>query len=295
VEIAALAGRTFDRVVLDEATQAVDPIALAALARGARAVLAGDPQQLPPTILDPESARSGLGITLFERLARRAGADVLRMLEVQYRMHTALMRFPSDSMYAGKLRAAPAVEARAFDPEQVRADDLRPGPLHFIDCSGKGFVERREGDDPSTSNPGQAERTAREVQRLLSRGLPADQLAVITPYLAQARRLRELLRTAVEAGLEIGTVDGFQGREKEAVIVDLVRSNDDGEVGFLADTRRMNVAITRARSLLLVIGDSATLAHHPYYRAFMEAAERAGAYLSAWSDDADPLEPSEPT
>src|SRR4029079_14552290 len=104
------------------------------------------------------------------------------------------------------------------------------------DCSGKGWSERREGDDPSTSNPGQAERTAREVQRVLSRGLAAVQIAVITPYLAQARRLRESLRDAVQAELEIGTVDGFQGREKEAVVVDLVRSNDDGEVGFLAHT-----------------------------------------------------------
>jgi superfamily I DNA and/or RNA helicase len=112
---------------------------------------------------------------------------------------------------------------------------------------------------------------------------------VITPYLAQARLLRELLRDALDAGLEIGTVDGFQGREKEAVLVDLVRSNDDAAIGFLADIRRMNVAITRARSLLLVIGDSATLQAHGYYRAFMDAAEQAGAHLSAWSDEADPL------
>ena len=94
---------------------------------------------------------------------------------------------------------------------------------------------------------------------------------------------------SVAEGLEIGTVDGFQGREKEVVVVDLVRSNDDGQVGFLADTRRMNVAITRARSLLLVIGDSATLQHHPYYRAFMDAAERTQAYVSAWADEAEVL------
>jgi superfamily I DNA and/or RNA helicase len=290
VEVAALGGRTFDRVVLDEATQAADPIALAAIARGPRCMLAGDPRQLPPTILDQGAAAAGLARTLFERLAERHGEQVVRMLQVQYRMHEALMRFPSESMYGGKLRAAPEVAARSLAEQPgVLADPLRPGPWHFIDTSGKGYAERRDADDPSTSNPAQAERTAREVRRVLSRGLTAERIAVITPYLAQARALRDALRDAVAQGLEIGTVDGFQGREKEAVIVDLVRSNDDGEVGFLADTRRMNVAITRARSFLLVIGDSATLQHHGYYRSFMDAAEACGAHLSAWSDDADPL------
>jgi predicted DNA helicase len=290
VEVAALGGRSFDRVVLDEATQAADPIALAALSRAPRCVLAGDPQQLPPTILDQGAAAAGLARTLFERLATRHGEQVVRMLQVQYRMHEALMRFPSESMYGGKLRAAPEVAARSLAEQPgMLADPLRPGPWHFIDTSGKGYAERRDADDPSTSNPGQAERSSREVRRVLSRGLAEDRIAVITPYLAQARTLREALRDAVAAGLEIGTVDGFQGREKEVVIVDLVRSNDDGEVGFLADTRRMNVAITRARSLLLVIGDSATLQHHVYYRRFMDAAEQRGAYLSAWSDDAEPL------
>jgi ATP-dependent RNA/DNA helicase IGHMBP2 len=290
VESAALAGRDFDLVVLDEATQAVDPIALAALARGRRAMLAGDPRQLPPTILDPEVARAGLQVTLFEALAARSGDRLVRMLSVQYRMHEALMRFPSESLYDGKLCAAPEVAGRKLEDQPgVTCDPQRSGPWHFIDCSGKGFAERREGDDPSTSNPGQAERSAREIRRLLSRGLPPEQIGVITPYLAQARLLRDALRDAVEQGLEVGTVDGFQGREKEAVLVDLVRSNDDGEIGFLADIRRMNVAITRARSLLLVVGDSATLHAHPYYRSFMEAAERDGAYLSAWADEAEPL------
>jgi len=293
VEVAALGPRSFDRVVLDEATQAVDPIALVALARGSRAVLAGDPQQLPPTILDPGAAAAGLSRTLFERIAERHGERVVRMLQVQYRMHEALMRFPSDSMYGGKLRAAPEVASRALEAlPGVIADRLRPGPLHFIDASGKGWSELRDADDPSTSNRGQAERTAREVRRLVSRGLPADHIAVITPYLAQARLLREALRDAIAAGLEVGTVDGFQGREKEAVVVDLVRSNEDGEVGFLADIRRMNVAITRARSFLLVLGDGATLQNHGYYRSFMDHAERTSAYLSAWADDADPVDAS---
>jgi ATP-dependent RNA/DNA helicase IGHMBP2 len=289
-ETAALGARLFDLVVLDEATQAVDPLALAALARGTRAVLAGDPRQLPPTILDPDAARAGLQRTLFERLAERWGTRVLRLLEVQYRMHEALMRFPSDSMYEGRLRAAPGVAHRTIEAvAEIAPDPLRGGPWHLVDCAGKGFMERRTADDPSTSNPGQAERTAREVRRLLSRGLGPAQIAVITPYLAQVRLLRDSLRDVIEAGLEIDTVDGFQGREKEAVIIDLVRSNEDGELGFLGDVRRMNVAITRARSFLLVLGDSSTLQKHAYYRNLMDAAEHRGAYLSAWADDADAL------
>jgi ATP-dependent RNA/DNA helicase IGHMBP2 len=121
----------------------------------------------------------------------------------------------------------------------------------------------------------------------LSRGLKPEHLAIITPYDAQARRLRDLLRDVDD--LEIDTVDGFQGREKEAVIVDLVRSNTDAELGFLRDTRRMNVALTRARRFLLVIGDSALLATHPYYAEFLESAEAYGTWTSAWTDDAEPV------
>lgn len=289
VETSLLGTVQFDRVVLDEATQSVDPLSLAALARAERAVLAGDPQQLPPTVIDAEAARGGLASTLFERVARRHEGRVVRMLEVQYRMHEALMRFPSASMYAGRLQAAAEAAGRKLEAQPgVRPDPLRPGPFHLIDCAGKGFTEVSSSDDPSTSNPGQAERTAREARRLLARGLPPSEIAVITPYLAQVRALREWLRDAVESGLEIDTVDGFQGREKEAVIVDLVRSNDEGEIGFLADVRRTNVAITRARSFLLVIGDSATLQNHAYYRTLMDSAERDGSYLSAWADEAEP-------
>jgi len=121
------------------------------------------------------------------------------------------------------------------------------------------------------------------VRRLLAR-VPADEVAIITPYDAQARLLRTLVP---EREIEVGTVDGFQGREKDAIVVDLVRSNGDGALGFLADVRRMNVALTRARRFLLVVGDSATLGAHPFYVAFVEAAQRRGAYLSAWADDGE--------
>ena len=284
-----LASLKFDRVVLDEATQAVDPWALAALCQAERAVLAGDPCQLPPTVLDVTAARAGLGSTLFERLSERHGERLTRLLDVQYRMHAELMRFSSESMYQGRLRAAPEASGHSLEQLGVRADPLRPAPLVFLDTAGKGWAEERSDDDPSTRNPGQAERVALEVQRLLSRGLPAAELGVITPYDAQVRVLRDLLRDACQAGLEIASVDGFQGREKEAIVVDLVRCNERGELGFLRDVRRMNVALTRARRFLMVVGDSASLAADAYYQAFMDAAERAGGVLSAWADDA--LEP----
>jgi ATP-dependent RNA/DNA helicase IGHMBP2 len=130
----------------------------------------------------------------------------------------------------------------------------------------------------------------REVRRLLSRGVAPADVGLITPYDAQARLLRDALQPELQAGLEVGTVDGFQGREKEAIVVDLVRSNDQGAVGFLADVRRMNVALTRARRFLLVVGDSGTLGQHGYYAEFMQEVNAYGAWVSAYADEADPLD-----
>lgn len=273
----------FDRVVLDEATQAPDPIGLVALARARRAVLAGDPCQLPPTVVDRQAALEGLATTAFERLLQREPSAVSRLV-VQHRMHAVLMQFPSESMYEGRLRAAAAVESHRLEDRNVASDPGRAGPLVLIDTAGRGWEEERTGDDPSTRNPAQADRVAAEVRRLIARGLPPADVAVITPYEAQARILRERLASERREGLEVGTVDGFQGREKEAIVVDLVRSNDEARLGFLEDVRRMNVAITRARRFLLVVGDTATFGAHPYYAALLRHVERAGIYLSAWED-----------
>lgn len=284
-----LGKRRFDLVVVDEATQATDPIALVALSRASRVVLAGDPHQLPPTVIDLEAARDGLAQTLFERLAVER-PELVRMLKVQHRMHENIMQFPSESMYAGELIAAEAVRHhRLEDLDGVLPDPLRDHPLVFIDSAGKGWEERRTVDDPSTSNPGHAERICAEVRRVIERGIPPSDVAIITPYRAQKKAIQALLGDLLEAGLEVDTVDGFQGREKEAILVDLVRSNPDGELGFLKDTRRMNVSLTRARRFLLVLGDSATLGNHPYYRAFLDSVEVVGLWLSAWDDDAPSL------
>ncbi len=288
-DAAALGSANFDRVVLDEATQAPDPIALVALARAPRAILAGDPHQLPPTVVDPDAAAAGLSRTFFERISE-AYPKAPRMLVRQHRMHAGIMAFPSMSKYDGKLEAAPEVAAHELADLGATDDPLRPSPFVFIDTAGTGWTEQREADDPSLSNPGHAERVAAEVRRVISRGVEPAQISVIAAYRAQVRGLRERLAPEREAGLEVATVDAFQGRESEVVVVDLVRSNDRGEVGFLADTRRMNVALTRARRMLLVVGDSATVGGHPYYASFLRHAERAGAHLSAWADAAEPLE-----
>jgi ATP-dependent RNA/DNA helicase IGHMBP2 len=296
-----LGDRIFDCVIVDEATQAPDPLLFVALARAKVAVLAGDPQQLGPVVIGGSQLELVLGSTVFERLIANRSPSV--MLEQQHRMHEAIMRFPSRTTYGGILRASPEVATHTLDGLGIGADPARSQPVWLVDTAGKDWVEERtEFDpggslsnmpafslDPSTFNSGNAERVAAEARRLLSRGLPPTDLAIIAAYSAQARRLRDLLRVERAAGVEVGTVDGFQGREKEAVIVDLVRSNDSGELGFLANTRRMNVALTRARRFLLVVADSATLGDHPYYASFIEYVDELDAHGSAWSDEAEPL------
>ena len=290
----------FDCVIVDEATQAPDPLLLVALSRAKVAVLAGDPHQLGPVVTGGPHVEDTLGATVFERMVAACPAV---MLEQQHRMHAVIMQFPSTSKYDGKLTASPAVAEHTLDDLGIRPDPLRGKPLWLLDTAGKDWLEQRTDFepggslnnmpafqfDPSTFNSGNAERVAAEARRLLSRGLPPTEIAVIAAYSAQARRLRELLREERAAGLEIGTVDGFQGREKEAVIVDLVRSNERGEIGFLSNTRRMNVALTRAKRFLLVIADSATLGDHPYYAQFLHHIDTIDSHGSAWSDDAPPL------
>lgn len=266
-----LSGRRFPLAVVDEATQAIEPAVYLALLRADRAVLAGDHLQLPPTVLSAAAQAGGLGLSLFERLARARPAAMVT-LALQHRMNERIMAFPSAALYEGRLRAHPAVAGRAIDD----------APLEVVDTSGRGFEEATPAGSESKENEGEAALVASEVERILALGLSPADVAVIAPYDAQVQRLRTLLADRVEAGLEVDTVDGFQGREKEAVVVSLVRANETGEVGFLQDVRRMNVALTRARSKLVVVGDGATVTRHPFYQAFLEAAERDGAWRSAW-------------
>jgi ATP-dependent RNA/DNA helicase IGHMBP2 len=197
-------------------------------------------------------------------------------------MHEAIMAYPSAAFYESSLTADPSVRTHLLsDLPGVTANPLTATAVQFIDTAGAGYDEQPEPDGASRLNPQEAELVCRRVRALLDAGVTADAIAVIAPYSAQVRLLRERL---VVPGLEIDSVDGFQGREKEAVVLSMVRSNREGEVGFLADVRRMNVALTRARRKLLVIGDSATLSCHPFYQGLLDYFESIGAYHSVWDE-----------
>jgi predicted DNA helicase len=267
-----------------EAAQATEPACWLPVLRCRRVVLAGDHCQLPPTVVSPEAAAGGLGVSLMERVVEMHRPGVTRLLEVQYRMHEAIAAFPSAQFYGGALQSDESVRGHLLcDLPGVAATPLTSTPLHFMDTAGAGHDERAEAGGESRDNPGEAALVCRKVRELLDARVPAGAVAVIAPYAAQVRLLRE--RLAVP-GLEIDSVDGFQGREKEAVVVSLVRSNVAGEVGFLADVRRTNVALTRARRKLVVVGDSATLSGHSFYRDLFAHFEAAGAYHSVWEEEA---------
>jgi ATP-dependent RNA/DNA helicase IGHMBP2 len=277
-----LGDRQFDLVVIDEAAQAVEPACWIPLLRGSRLVLAGDHCQLPPTIVSPEAAREGLGVTLMERLIMPQAAPLARRLTVQYRMHEAIMAFSSTEFYDSGLVADASVAGHVLaDLPGVERSPLTETPLQLIDTAGASYDEETEDEGTSLFNRQEAELACRKVEQLLAAGVAAGDIALIAPYAAQVQLLRSLLQVG---GLEIDTVDGFQGREKEAVVISLVRSNERGEIGFLADTRRMNVALTRARRKLIVLGDSGTLACHPFYERLLGHFEACGAHHSVWEE-----------
>ena len=275
-----IGSREFDLLVIDEAAQAIEPACWIPLLRAGRVVLAGDHCQLPPTIISPEAAREGLSVSLLERLIRELGSGISCRLTVQYRMHEAIMGFSSEEFYDASLVADESVKQHLLcDLPAITASPLTETPLEFIDTAGAGYDEELEPDGESRRNPLESDAVRRKVGSLVEAGLAPSDIAVIAPYAAQVRLLREQL--AIE-GLEVDTVDGFQGREKEAVIISLVRSNAKGEIGFLGDTRRMNVALTRARRKLIVIGDSATVGGHPFYKRLLDYFEQRGAYGTVW-------------
>lgn len=277
-----LGRRVFDLAVIDEACQSPEPACWIPLLRAQRVVLAGDHCQLPPTVVSPDAAAAGLGVSLMERLVALHGAAVTRRLRVQYRMHDAIMRFSSREFYEDDLEADAAVAGhRLCDLPGVAASPLTEMPVEFIDTAGAGYDEEVEPDGESRQNPEEARLVVRKVEALLAAGVKPEDIGVIAPYAAQVRRLREMLRVP---GLEIDSVDGFQGREKEALVVSLVRSNAENEIGFLADVRRLNVALTRARRKLLVIGDSATLAAHPFFQRLFAYFDEVGATRSVWEE-----------
>ncbi len=277
-----LEGKYFDWCIMDEASQSVEPSTWIPIQFANRIVLAGDHFQLPPTIISSEAIKGGFGISLMERLLADIGSSISRRLNVQYRMHNDIMNFSSDVFYENSLQADESVRSALLtDLPSVTDSPLTNCPVHFIDTAGASYDEETEPNGDSRLNPLEADLVVKKVNELIACGLSPSMIAVISPYSAQVKLLRELLK---DSEIEIDSVDGFQGREKEAVIVSLVRSNREGEVGFLADTRRMNVALTRARRKLIVIGDSATITSHGFYQRMVQYFESIGAYHSVWED-----------
>ena len=263
-----LGERVFDWVIIDEACQSAEPACWIPIGRARRIVLAGDHCQLPPTILSPIAAKKGLSISFMERLVETFGPMATRLLTIQYRMHRDIMQFSSDEFYGGTLQA----------DASVSTDE---SPVRFYDTAGASFDEEPEPEGSSRRNPQEADLVIKKVNELIEGGMLPSQIGVITPYAAQVRWLRDRLKID---GLEIDSVDGFQGREKDAIVISFVRSNVEGDIGFLADTRRTNVALTRARRKLIVIGDSATLGNHPFYSRLLTYFDTIGAYGSVWEE-----------
>jgi len=254
---------TFHTLVIDEAGQCIEPLAWTIFPLAQKYVLAGDHWQLPPTVLSNEAARFGLNRSILE--VSIATVDAIFFLNTQYRMREAIAGFSGNYFYNGLLLTAAHLTNTGAH-------------ITFIDTAGSGYNEERGSDGTSLQNEGEL----RIVQKLLETALP-DPLhtAFISPYAGQVSAAKERLPKQ----LRISTIDSFQGQEKEIVILSLVRSNDDGDIGFLKDYRRMNVAITRAKEQLFVIGDSATIGGDAFYNAFLTYIEQSGTYRTVWEFD----------
>ncbi|MCG3203581.1 MAG: ATP-dependent RecD-like DNA helicase [Elusimicrobia bacterium] len=276
----ALSRQKFDLLVMDEASQATEPLSWIPMTLAKKVVFAGDTHQLPPTIYSKEAAEQGLSSTIFDRMKENLDDDFQSLLRVQYRMHETIMRFSSDKFYEGKLIADDSVRAHtASELKGAQETELTRAPLVYVDTAGTGYGEEWNELLESRENEGEAQLALKILDELKASGIEPHDIALITPYVAQVKKLKLMLP---DRSVEIGSIDSFQGREKEVVIVSLVRSNEKGEVGFLSDTRRMNVGMTRARRLLIVIGDSGTISRHPFYSDFLSYVEKINAHRSAW-------------
>uniref|UniRef100_A0A8C6L8N7 DNA-binding protein SMUBP-2 n=1 Tax=Nothobranchius furzeri TaxID=105023 RepID=A0A8C6L8N7_NOTFU len=259
----------FDWVVIDECAQALESSCWIALLRAPKCILAGDYKQLPPTIKSQTAASKGLSLSLMERLIQMYGDSVVRMLTVQYRMNSAIMEWASREMYSGRLTAHSSVEKHLLkDLPGVACVDETCTPLLLIDTAGCGLAEMEVADEQSKGNQGEVDIVELHIKALTEAGVKAKDIAVIAPYNLQVDLLRQKL-SARHPELEIKSVDGFQGREKEAVVLSLVRSNRKGEVGFLAENRRINVAVTRARRHIAVVCDTQTVQNHAFLKSLI--------------------------
>lgn len=272
----------FDWVVIDECAQALESSCWIALLRARKCILAGDYKQLPPTIKSQTAASKGLSLSLMERLIQMYGDSVVRMLTVQYRMNSAIMEWASKEMYQGKLTAHNSVERHLLkDLPGVTCVEETSTPLLLIDTAGCGLSEMEVTDEQSKGNQGEVDIVELHIKALTEAGVKAKDIAVIAPYNLQVDLLRQKL-SARHPELEIKSVDGFQGREKEAVVLSLVRSNRKGEVGFLAEDRRINVAVTRARRQIAVVCDTQTVQNHAFLKSLVNHMTEFGEVRTAF-------------
>jgi ATP-dependent RNA/DNA helicase IGHMBP2 len=279
-----LRGKRFKTVFIDEAGQALEPACWIPILRSERIIFAGDHLQLPPTIKSNEAARLGLSKTLFEKGIEKH-PNQSSMLQVQYRMHEAIMKFSSKYFYNDELVAHDSVKKELLRPNQ--------SPVEYIDTAGAGYVEGQDKETLSRFNHEEAQMLIRQVEKLVEEIGVEEWLqqritmAIITPYRAQVDYILKLAEASpviepLHGLISINTVDAFQGQERDVIAISFVRSNDKGEVGFLNDIRRTNVAMTRAKKKLIMIGDSATLGAHPFYLELIDYVQQKEFYKSVF-------------
>ena len=282
----------FSTLFIDEAAQALEPACWIAIRRASRVILAGDHQQLPPTIKCYEAMKQGLGKTLMERIVENQ-PDAVTLLKVQYRMNDDIMKFSSDWFYQGEVESDESVKHRSvldfehsiqwIDGNEILQqvnEDLKETERLEID-----FSEQFIGENHGRINKAEAELVLSTLKNYIDKigkeRFLAERLdvGIISPYKVQTQYLRQQIRKREEFRpfrqvISVNTVDGFQGQERDIILISLVRSNDNGQIGFLSDLRRMNVAMTRARMKLIIFGDKATLQHHAFYRKLIQYVER---------------------
>ncbi len=279
-----LVRQRFSTLFIDEAAQALEPACWIAIRRASRVVLAGDHQQLPPTIKCFDAMKMGLGKTLMERIVENQ-PDAVSLLKVQYRMNDAIMKFSSEWFYHGQVESDRSVQNRSvLDYEH---------PIMWIDGSELvedtddiDFSEQFVGENHGRINKAEAELVLATftdyINKIGKERFIAERLdvGIISPYKVQTQYLRQQIKKREEFRpyrnvISVNTVDGFQGQERDIILISLVRSNDDGQIGFLSDLRRMNVAMTRARMKLIIFGNKQTLRHHAFYRRLIEYVEKS--------------------
>jgi predicted DNA helicase len=272
-----LEGREFDVVFIDEAAQAMEPSTLIPLLKAKRVVFAGDHKQLPPTVLSNDER---LKISMFERFSNLY-PQALYTLEIQYRMNEKINTFSSCEFYECKVKTDEKIKNITIKDLGIELNEDFGGeePILFFDTRGK-FLEKIKKSSPSKYNPLEAEFVINLIEKLIIAGAKEEHIGVITPYKDHEEYIKKLMENGKwkMENVEVKSVDGFQGREKEIIILSLVRANDREEIGFLSDIRRLNVAITRAKRKLIVIGDAKTLSSNRTYENLIQYIEKNGIY-----------------